>query len=79
MAPVLISVPDCDSASRLAQAGGLQEACWGVVADIEGGRGFLEDPRIPPFPGAYTVALHLCPVSPASRHTRPTSTKPSRF
>lgn len=65
MAPVLISVPACDSASRLAQAGGLRAACWWGVADVEGSRGFLEDPRIPPFPGAYTVALPLVPSFPS--------------
>lgn len=65
MAPVLISVPASDSASRLAHAGDLQEACWGgALTDVEGGRGFLEDPRIPPFPGTYTVALPPLPHFP---------------
>lgn len=32
MAPVLISVPACDSAPRLAQAGGL----WAALGELEG-------------------------------------------
>lgn len=74
MAPVLISVLACDSASRLAQAGGLWAACrWGgehfpeitqktwLTLRVAG-----RDPRIPFSPGTYTVAL--LPLSPFPQH-----------
>lgn len=88
MVPVLISVLACDSASRLAQAGGLWAACrWGgehfpeitqktwLTLRVAGASWKILGFLFPW--NLYSSSATSLPISPASRRTlAPTSTQP---